>query len=148
MRPFIAFVSALLFGLGLGISGMTKPENIIGFLDITGHWNPVLILVMVGAISTHMVSFYFIKKRRSPLLTSQFQIPLKKHVDGKLITGSIVFGVGWGLGGFCPGPAVVSLITFDLSVLIFTGSMVLGMAIFHYLIKPHCLKTSTRPTQS
>ncbi len=122
-----AFVSALIFGLGLGVSGMTLPSKVIGFLDITGAWDPSLAFVMVGAIGVHAISYRLIAKRDSPILTTKFQIPTRRELDKKLILGSVLFGMGWGVGGFCPGPALVSAVTGNSSVLIFVASMVIGV---------------------
>jgi len=125
-----AFFSALLFGLGLGISGMTQPAKVLGFLDITGQWNPSLLAVMAGAILVHSISYRLITKRKSPVLVGQFQIPTRRDIDWRLVLGSTIFGLGWGLAGICPGPALVSLASFDLSVGLFVISMVGGMFIY------------------
>lgn len=122
-----AFLSALLFGVGLGVAGMTLPEKVIGFLDVTGHWDPSLAYVMVGAIAVHGVSYRWITNRESPMLTPSFQIPTKRQIDPKLILGSMLFGVGWGLAGFCPGPAIVGVVSGAPSVLIFSASMIGGV---------------------
>jgi uncharacterized membrane protein YedE/YeeE len=122
-----AFVSALIFGLGLGLSGMTLPSKVIGFLDITGAWDPSLAAVMVGAILVHSISFRLIAKRKSPMLTAEFQIPSRRDIDWRLILGAVLFGAGWGLGGFCPGPALVGLATGQGPVVIFVASMLVGM---------------------
>jgi uncharacterized membrane protein YedE/YeeE len=122
-----AFFSALVFGLGLGISGMTLPSKVIGFLDVAGNWDPSLMAVMVGAILVHSISYQLITKRKSPLLVEKFQIPNRRDIDWKLILGSVAFGAGWGIGGFCPGPALVGLMSGNSSVLIFVFSMVIGI---------------------
>ena len=128
MKQYLAaFASAMLFGLGLGISGMTLPAKVLGFLDIAGDWDPSLIAVMVGAILVHSISYRLITKRSSPVLASEFQIPTKRDIDWKLVLGSAIFGAGWGLGGFCPGPALVGVVTGNLSVVIFVISMVGGI---------------------
>jgi uncharacterized protein len=127
---FAAFFSALLFGLGLGISGMTLPSKVIGFLDVTGAWDPSLMFVMVGAISVNAIAYIFVKSRSKPVLTERFHIPSKKEIDWKLIVGAAMFGIGWGIGGFCPGPAIVSLVTGDRGVLGFFGSMIAGIVLF------------------
>lgn len=126
-----AFLSSLLFGLGLGISGMTIPAKVIGFLDITGHWDPSLALVMVGAIAVHSLSFRWITRRKSPIFTEYFEIPTKRKIDFKLIVGSLLFGIGWGLGGFCPGPAIVSSVAGLKTVYVFLSSMIAGVYL-HY----------------
>ncbi len=122
-----AFFSALVFGIGLGISGMTLPSKVIGFLDVTGNWDPSLAAVMFGAILVHAISYRLITKRKSPILTTEFQIPTRRDVDWKLILGAVLFGAGWGLGGFCPGPALVGVVTGKSSVVIFVASMLVGM---------------------
>jgi len=135
MNLFIsAYVSALLFGLGLGVSGMTQPSKVIGFLDIAGNWDPSLLFVMVGAIAVHSVSYRLITKRESPVLTTKFQIPTNKQLDASLIIGSAVFGMGWGIGGFCPGPALVASVSGALPVLFFLGAMISGVYL-HRLYK-------------
>ncbi len=142
MKLVVAFASAVLFALGLGVSGMTNPDNIIGFLDIFGDWRPALMLVMVGAIVVHMVSYRLIVKRSTPLLHTAFHLPTRKDVDKELVIGSLLFGVGWGLGGFCPGPALASLASAQSSVFYFVGSMLVGIAIYHYMIKPVLLRSA------
>lgn len=124
---FAAFVPALLFGLGLGLGGMTLPQKVIGFLDITGAWDPSLAFVMVGAVVVHMVSYRLIRKRPSPLLAPRFVIPTRRDLTPSLIAGSFIFGVGWGLGGFCPGPALVGTVSGNPAVLTFVASMIVGM---------------------
>lgn len=136
MCYLMSFLSAFLFALGLGLSGMTDPENVIGFLNIFGDWKPALILVMGGAIAFHASTYYLITKRSSPLFDKRFVLPTKKHIDTKLIVGSIIFGSGWGIGGYCPGPALVSLVTMRTEALIFVFSMFIGIIFFHYVFKP------------
>jgi len=131
----ISFLTALIFGLGLALSGMTLPSKVLGFLDITGNWDPSLMAVMAGAILVHAVSYRLIIKRPSPILEGSFQIPTRRDIDWKLVVGSAIFGLGWGLGGICPGPALVDLITLKTPVLFFVGSMILGMALFQVVNK-------------
>ena len=106
-RNLVAFVSGLLFALGLGIAGMTDPARVLAFLDITGDWNPNLALVMVGAIAVHFVAHRVIVRRRSPLLRDVFHLPTARELDRGLLLGAALFGIGWGLAGVCPGPALV-----------------------------------------
>lgn len=120
----------------MGISGMTDPKNVIGFLDIFGDWKPALILVMGGAIGFHAISYYFIRKRPSPILADAFLVPRKSSLDVRLIAGSALFGVGWGIGGFCPGPAVASVATLNSGVFTFILAMLVGIAAYHYVFKP------------
>lgn len=130
MRNIISLVVGLIFAIGLGISGMTQVHIVRGFLDITGDWNINLIGVMAGAIGVHSLLFLLIKKRQSPLLDSKFHLPTKKDIDGKLLIGAALFGIGWGWAGICPGPGIVSLVSGNVNILIFVGSMLIGMFIF------------------
>jgi uncharacterized protein len=130
-----AFLSALVFGVGLGIAGMTLPTKVIGFLDVTGAWDPSLAFVMIGAITVHSLSYRMIMRRPSPVLTPKFLIPSSRDLDAKLLLGALVFGVGWGLGGFCPGPAIVASVSGHASVLIFVASMVVGIYVHAGLMK-------------
>jgi uncharacterized membrane protein YedE/YeeE len=128
-RAFAALAAGLLFGAGLVIAGMTRPEKVIGFLDVFGDWDPSLAFVMAGAIGVHAVVFRVIAKRPSPLFASGWSIPTRRDVDRRLVAGAFVFGIGWGLAGICPGPGVVSLATFAPSALVFLAAMVVAMAI-------------------
>ncbi len=119
-----------LFAIGLGISGMTQSQKVIGFLDVFGTWDPSLLFVMVGAIAVHFVMYKIIRKRNSPLFSTEWQVPEKKEITKSLLIGSALFGVGWGMGGYCPGPAVVSLASFQLTPFIFVLGMIGGMVIF------------------
>lgn len=127
-----AFGVGLLFALGLGVSGMTRPENVQGFLDIFGDWKPALLFVMLGAVMTHFLFYLQIKRRTSPLFDLKFYLPTRRDVDLRLLAGSALFGVGWGLSGLCPGPAIVSSVTGNASVLTFLASMVAGMLVFRW----------------
>lgn len=141
MKLFLAaFFSALIFGLGLGFSGMTLPSKVLGFLDVTGDWDPSLLAVMLGAILVHSFSYRLITRRKSPILVSKFQIPTRRDIDWKLILGSAIFGAGWGLGGFCPGPALVGLVTGQMPVLVFVVSMILGIYL-HNIFNGKILQT-------
>jgi len=130
MKNFISLLVGLIFAIGLGLSGMTQVQIVRGFLDITGDWNFNLIGVMAGAIGVHSVLFYMIKKRSSPLLDSKFHLPTRKDIDKKLLTGAALFGIGWGWAGICPGPGIVSIVSGDMNIFIFIGSMLLGMFLF------------------
>lgn len=131
----ISFITAVIFGLGLSLSGMTLPSKVLGFLDVAGNWDPSLMAVMVGAIIVHAVSYRLIMKRQSPVLAGSFQVPTRRDIDWKLLVGSAIFGLGWGLGGICPGPALVDLITLKTPILFFVGSMILGMILFQLVNK-------------
>jgi len=128
LRHAIVFLSGVVFSLGLGIAGMTQPAKIVGFLDFTGRWDASLALVMVGAIAVHLVSYRLIRRRRAPLLAPAFAVPSSDRVDARLLVGAAVFGVGWGLAGYCPGPAFVSIATGG-PVLVLVVSMLGGMAL-------------------
>jgi len=125
------FASGLLFAAGLGASGMTDADKVIGFLNAaSGAWDPSLAFVMVGAIAVHLVLFRLISRRAKPLFATTFQIPSRKELSPRLIGGAALFGAGWGLGGYCPGPALVSTTILGTEALVFTGSMIGGMLIF------------------
>ncbi|MGB3632529.1 MAG: DUF6691 family protein [Rubrobacteraceae bacterium] len=137
LRMVVALFSGTFFGLGLAISGMANPAKVIGFLDVAGDWDPTLAFVMGGAILVTMPAFRVIFKRRSPVLAEKFELPTKKKIDAPLIGGSAVFGVGWGLSGFCPGPAITALVpalmTGLVPVFVFFAAMIAGMAIYKWL---------------
>jgi uncharacterized membrane protein YedE/YeeE len=122
-----ALGAGALFGAGLVVSGMAKPAKVIGFLDVTGRWDPSLAFVMAGAVFVYMILFRVILRRGSPLLDVKFHLPTRKDLDARLIAGSALFGVGWGLAGYCPGPALVSLGAGMLPALVFVAAMTAGM---------------------
>ena len=127
MRYLTALLSGTLFALGLGVSGMTDPNKIIGFLDVFGRWDPSLLYVMGGAAGLTFLAFPHILRRPKPLLDQQFYLPDRLPIDLRLITGAGLFGIGWGLSGYCPGPALVSLVTFNPRVLVFVFFLLLGL---------------------
>lgn len=118
-----------LFGVGLGVSGMTRADNIINFLDIRDRWDPTLGLVMLGAIAAHGLTRWWILRREAPALVPTFSLPAKTGIDRQLVVGAALFGIGWALAGYCPGPALVSLPSGDWAPVLFVTSMLLGMAI-------------------
>ncbi len=122
-----SFLSGLLFAVGLGVSTMTQPGKVIGFLDLFGNWDPSLIFVMGGGVVTYAVLFQFIMKAPAPLFAPKFMVPTRRDMDGPLIVGSALFGIGWGLGGFCPGPALTSLGSLNPNALVFVVTMIVGM---------------------
>jgi len=128
-----AFVVGLLFGLGLIISGMTDPSKVIGFLDLAGAWDPSLAFVMGGAILVGAGAFTLAKKRQRSLLGAPMQLSSATELDKGLLIGSLVFGIGWGLSGFCPGPAVVSAAAGQPKAWIFVVSMLVGMALYNMI---------------
>lgn len=130
MKAASYLLSGLLFSLGLIVSGMTQPAKVVGFLDFLGDWDPSLAFVMGGAVLIHF-PFYLWKKRRSrPLWAGSFSVPSRKDIDGRLMVGATLFGAGWGLGGYCPGPALASLGSGSAGTFVFVLSMVVGMAAF------------------
>ena len=133
MQLLMALFAGLVFGLGLIVSGMTDPSKVIGFLDLAGAWDPSLALVMGGAIGVGLMAFRFARKRSQALLGGPMQLPTARQIDRRLVLGGLTFGVGWGLAGFCPGPALASLATGGSKPLIFTAAMLLGMVIFEVL---------------
>jgi uncharacterized protein len=142
----ISLLSGAIFGAGLVLSGMTQPQKVIGFLDITGAWDPSLAFVMIGAIGVHALAYHlWIKKRSRPYLAEVFALPHRKDIDKRLVGGAALFGIGWGLGGFCPGPALVSLVSGHESVLAVVAAMLAGMAIYHVQDKAaaHAQKSRT-----
>jgi uncharacterized membrane protein YedE/YeeE len=123
----VAYLAGALFGLGLVLGGMTEPAKVVGFLDFLGDWDPSLAFVMLGAIGIHFVLFRLIMRRASPLLDTRFHMPTRREIDRPLILGSAIFGVGWGLAGFCPGPGIVCLGTGASAAIVFGAAMLLGM---------------------
>jgi uncharacterized protein len=127
MKLLSAFLLGLVFALGLGLGGMTQPTKVIGFLDVAGQWDATLAFVMGGAAAVSMVMFPLILKRSHPVLAERFVLPVKKRIDFPLAIGAGLFGIGWGLSGYCPGPALVCLVTLSQPVLVFVGFMVAGL---------------------
>ena len=133
MQLLMALFAGLVFGLGLIVSGMTDPSKVIGFLDLAGAWDPSLALVMGGAIGVGLVAFRLARTRSQALLGGPMQLPTAHQIDRRLVLGGLTFGIGWGLAGFCPGPALASLATGGSKPLIFTAAMLVGMVIFEVL---------------
>jgi uncharacterized membrane protein YedE/YeeE len=133
MQILMASIAGLLFGLGLLISGMNNPAKVIGFLDIAGHWDPSLAFVMAGAIAVSFLPFRFARKRSLALLGGPIRLPTTAGIDRRLVLGSVAFGIGWGLAGYCPGPALASLLSGGVKPLLFVISMLAGMAVFELL---------------
>lgn len=133
MHILIALIVGLVFGIGLIVSGMTDPAKVIGFLDLTGSWDPSLAFVMGGAILVGLVAFRVAGKRERSLLGEAMRLPTATRIDRRLVLGSLAFGAGWGLAGYCPGPALASLATGATEPLVFTVAMVAGMGLFELL---------------
>jgi hypothetical protein len=135
MQASASFVVGLIFGLGLLISGMANPAKVLSFLDLAGVWDPSLMLVMVGAIAVAILPFSWAKKHKQSLLGCPINLPSATQIDRRLLIGSLLFGSGWGIAGFCPGPALVALGAGESKALIFVVFMVLGMLLFTLLEK-------------
>lgn len=132
MNALASLLAGLLFGLGLLISGMTNPAKIIGFLDVAGHWDPSLGFVMAGALLVGTIAFRFANKRQRAMLGNPMQIPTRSDIDRRLVLGSLAFGIGWGLAGYCPGPAIASLANGGTKPWLFFLAMLIGMALFEF----------------
>lgn len=126
VRETAALVAGMLFGLGLSVGGMVDPAKVLGFLDVAGRWDPTLAFVMAGALTVTAVGYRAVLRRRAPLLGDRFHLPAARVLDGRLIVGAAVFGVGWGLAGFCPGPAIASLGFADGRIALFVVAMAAG----------------------
>lgn len=126
---FVALLSGVLFGIGLAVSGMMNPAKVIGFLDFAGEWDATLAFVMAGALLVSIPAFRFVLSRPRPVLETSFDLPKKTTLDGKLLGGAALFGVGWGISGFCPGPAIAALVSGLPTVFAFMAAMLAGMAI-------------------
>ncbi|MEP5764248.1 MAG: DUF6691 family protein [Halieaceae bacterium] len=129
MKALLALLCGILFGVGLALSGMTDTAKVLGFLDLFGNWVPDLIFVMGGAVCVTLVAFHFVLKRQRPLLADAFTLPSRKHLDPPLLAGAAIFGVGWGIYGYCPGPALSALYYLDTNTVIFVIAMLAGMAL-------------------
>lgn len=135
MLVFTSLLAGLVFGLGLIVSGMANPAKVLGFLDLGGRWDPSLALVMAGAIAVGLGAFAVAKKRAVSLLGAPMKLPPTGAVDRRLMLGNSVFGIGWGLAGFCPGPALVALGMGEGKAVVFVAAMLAGMLVFELLQK-------------
>lgn len=135
MVYLIALIAGLIFGLGLIIGGMTNPAKVLGFLDITGDWDPSLAFVMIGAIAVGIFAFREAKQRKWSVLGLSIDLPERTNIDRPLVIGAVLFGTGWGLAGFCPGPAVASVLIGGSAVWIFVVSMLAGMGLYTLAVK-------------
>jgi uncharacterized membrane protein YedE/YeeE len=129
-RAIVAFVCGLVFGAGLIISQMSNPAKVIGFLDITGKWDPSLALVMAGAVVVFGAVYRLALRRQAPLYAARFALPDRTSIDSSLVIGALIFGIGWGLSGFCPGPSIVSAGFGDARVWAFVAAMIAGMLVY------------------
>jgi uncharacterized membrane protein YedE/YeeE len=132
MVTLMALCSGLLFGIGLTVSDMINPARVLGFLDVAGSWDPTLAFVMGGALLITFPAFALVGKLHKPVCADKFQLPANRMIDKPLVVGAVLFGIGWGLVGFCPGPALASLVTLRGDVVLFVASMVAGMGLFQW----------------
>ena len=133
MLAFTALCAGVVFGIGLALSGMVYPAKVLGFLDLAGNWDPSLALVMAGAVAVAAVAFAIARKRATTFLRAPLRLPASSDIDTRLITGSLLFGAGWGLAGLCPGPAIAALGTLQAKAVVFVLAMLAGMALFEWL---------------
>jgi uncharacterized protein len=127
MSLIISLLAGVIFGAGLTISDMVNPARVLNFLDLAGHWDPTLIFVMAGGLGVTALGYRLVLRRTSPVLDEKFHLPTQRQIDFRLVGGSALFGVGWGLAGFCPGPALTALVTLEPKVLAFVAAMLIGM---------------------
>lgn len=133
MHVFTSLLAGLVFGIGLIVSGMANPAKVLGFLDLAGRWDPSLALVMAGAISVGVISFAVAKRRTLSFLGAEMKFPEAREVDRRLVGGGLLFGIGWGVAGFCPGPALVALGMGETKAVLFVVAMLAGMGFFELL---------------
>ncbi len=134
-KLFAALLSGIIFGIGLAIAGMLNPAKVVGFLDIFGHWDPSLGFVMAGGILVNLIGLRFVLRRSAPLLCDRFYLPTSSAIDRPLIVGSLVFGVGWGLAGLCPGPVISSLTLNPTGMLPFLALLIAGLLVGRMAVK-------------
>ncbi|MEE1657834.1 YeeE/YedE family protein [Microvirga sp. CF3062] len=127
------FASGLLFGLGLIVSQMVNPAKVLAFLDVFGNWDPSLAFVMGGAVAVSALGYWIARRRGAPVLAPRLEIPTRRDLDLRLVTGAALFGIGWGLVGLCPGPALVGLTFGPVAIFAFVAAMIAGMALFRVL---------------
>ncbi|MDB5844339.1 MAG: hypothetical protein JWP79_1649 [Polaromonas sp.] len=133
MLALTSLLAGLVFGLGLILSGMANPAKVLGFLDLSGHWDPSLAVVMGGAVAVSALAFLAARRRSVSLLGAAMKLPTARRIDRRLVMGSMLFGIGWGIAGFCPGPALVALGMGEVKALVFAIAMLAGMGLFELL---------------
>lgn len=135
MNHLATLLSGLIFGFGLALSGMTQPKKVLDFLDITGAWDPSLLFVLGGAVGVTVIAFRFIAKLPSPRFDDKFHLSDVRHIDRSLLIGSALFGMGWGISGYCPGPAVALMAAPNWELYVFVPAMLAGYAAQHFLFR-------------
>lgn len=133
MPVLTSLLAGLVFGVGLLLSGMADPAKVLGFLDLVGRWDPSLAMVMLGAIAVGLVAFAVAQRRRVSLLGLEMKLPAARHIDRRLLGGALLFGIGWGIAGFCPGPALVALGMGQAKAAVFVLAMLAGMGLFELI---------------
>jgi len=146
MRSLFAALSGVLFGAGLATSQMTNPNKVLSFLDISGGWDPSLALVMGAALAVSAIAYAVVWQRETTFLGEALDLPKPSGIDRRLLGGATLFGIGWGLAGFCPGPAIAALVTGALPVVVFVGAMVVGTASFRYAETVRSNRNRPEPT--
>lgn len=145
MTVFFALLAGAVFGIGLLVSGMANPAKVLGFLDLGGAWDPSLAFVMAGAIAVGAVAFALARRRTMSFLGLQMRLPTARRIDAPLVVGSLLFGIGWGIAGFCPGPALVALGLGQAKAVVFVVAMLAGMGLFEILqIRRHAVGAGAR----
>jgi uncharacterized membrane protein YedE/YeeE len=134
-QNIVALISGLLFGLGLAVSQMVDRERVIGFLDVMGKWDITLMFVLGGAVGVTVITFRFILPLKHPIFDKKFYLPTRNDIDAKLILGAVIFGIGWGISGFCPGPAVTSLVQLSFNPIIFILAFIVGSFSFQLITR-------------
>lgn len=135
MHIFLIYFTGLTFGVGISISGMINPSKVINFFDFAGIWDPSLVFVMGSALAVTAIGYALVFRRAEPLFASKFQVPTNRTIDVRLVGGSALFGIGWGISGFCPGAAIPALGTGNFQVMIFTGSLLIGIFLARFLMR-------------
>ncbi|PIE11241.1 MAG: permease [Rhodobacterales bacterium] len=143
MRHIATYLIGLIFGVGISISGMADPAKVLNFFDVAGTWDPSLMFVMGGALIVTFIGYKLVFRRPAPVMQAKFAVPTNRTIDAKLIGGSAVFGIGWGIAGFCPGAAIPAVGTLNPSVLLFTGAMIAGIFTAKWLVARAQARTAT-----
>ncbi len=125
-QNLVSLFAGIIFGIGLALSQMIDPDKVLNFLDVFGNWDPSLAFVMIGALAVSFIAFHFIPQRTAPLFEQEFSIPSRTDLDKPLVIGALLFGIGWGIAGYCPGPAIANLALASQDALIFVASMIAG----------------------
>jgi uncharacterized protein len=134
-QNLVALIAGILFGLGLSLSQMVDRSRVLGFLDVTGAWDPTLLFVLGGAVGVTAISFRFVLRRAKPIYGDKFYLPDRDNIDGQLILGAAIFGIGWGIAGYCPGPAITGLVFGSWNPVLFILATILGSLISGYVSK-------------